>query len=345
MHAGFRDKGSYPVFVASVLTLSVQAAFAQTLPTGGQVAAGVARISNPNASSLLVTQGSQNAVLNWQSFSIGATNSVVFQQPSSSAVALNRVLGNNASEIFGSLTANGQIFLVNPNGILFGRTANVSVGGIAASTLGISDGDFMAGRYKFTNGGGAGAVVNEGTITTLSGYAALIGPQVANNGIISARMGTVALAAGDKVSLDMVGDGLISVKVDLAAVNASAINSGTITADGGNVLLTARSANALLDTVVNNSGVIRANALAERGGSIFLDGGSAGVTSVTGTLEASGLGAGQKGGAITVLGDKVGLFGNALLNDSGDAGGGTVLVGGNFHGAGPEANASITTVS
>ena len=118
---------------------------------------------------------------------------------------------------------------------------------------------------------------------------------MSNSGVINARLGTAAMAAGDKVTLDMVGDGLISVRVDLAAVNASAINSGTITADGGNVLMTARSANALLDTVISNDGVIRANAITERGGSIYLDGGSAGVTSVTGTLTASGLGAGQKG--------------------------------------------------
>ena len=125
---------------------------------------------------------------------------------------------------------------------------------------------------------GAGSVTSARTITTPSGYAALLGPQVSNTGVINARMGTAALAAGDKVSLDMVGDGLISVKVDLAAVNALAINRGTITSDGGNVLLTARSANALLDTVVNTEGVIRANALIERDGSIFLDGGSAAIT-------------------------------------------------------------------
>ena len=124
---------------------------------------------------------------------------------------------------------------------------------------------------------GAGSVTNARTITTPSGYAALLGPQVSNTGVINARMGTAALAAGDKVSLDMVGDGLISVKVDLAAVNALGINKDTTTADGGNVLLTARSANALLDTVLNNEGVIRANALIERDGSIFLEGGSAAI--------------------------------------------------------------------
>ena len=204
--AGIRRNGAYPAVLISALSLAVQSAFApvyaQALPTGGQVAAGAATISQPNAASLLVNQSSQNAILNWQSFSIGAGNSVVFQQPAASSIALNRVLGNNASAIFGSLTSNGQIFLVNPSGVLFGASANVSVGGLAASTLGIKDSDFLAGRYSFTNGGTAGSVVNQGTITTLSGYAALIGPQVSNSGIINARMGSVAMAGGDRVSLE-----------------------------------------------------------------------------------------------------------------------------------------------
>src|SRR5205823_5838455 len=142
----------------------------------------------------------------------------------------------------------------------------------------------------------------------------------------------------------MVGDGLISVSVDQAALNASAINAGRIQADGGNVLLTARSANALLDTVVNNSGVIRANSLIERNGEIILDGGSAGVVSNTGTLTASGTASGTTGGTVKVLGQYVGLFNDSRIDASGDAGGGTVLVGGNFHGAGTEQNASNTYV-
>src|SRR5436853_2345781 len=186
--ARVRSKGVYPTFFVSALSLAVQTAYAQQLPTGGQVAAGVAAISRPTAQSLQVNQSSQNAILNWQTFSIGAGNSVVFQQPSASSIALNRVLGNSASEIFGSLSANGQLFLVNPNGVLFGRGSQIDVGGLAASTLNIKDSDFMSGRYVFTNGGAAGTVVNEGNITTLSGYAALIGPQVSNTGVISARM-------------------------------------------------------------------------------------------------------------------------------------------------------------
>src|SRR5688572_17218011 len=314
------------------------------LPTGGEVAAGQATISQPTATSLQINQATQKAVLNWQSFSIGSTEAVNFSQPSASAIALNRVLGNNPSEIFGRLSANGQVFLVNPSGILFGRSASVDVGSLVATTLSISDQDFLAGRYVFSNSGGAGSVRNEGSIITANGYTALMAPQVSNDGLIAARLGSVTLAAADRVSLDMIGDGLISVSVDQAALYASAINSGRIEADGGNVLLTARSANALLDTVVNNSGVIRANSLLERNGEIVLDGGSAGVVSSNGALQVAGMDAGTTGGTVKVLGDKVGLFGSASIDASGDAGGGTVLIGGNFQGKGPESNASRTYI-
>src|SRR3954468_18167180 len=299
---------AFAVGVALVPWTLLNPAYAQmaasTLPTGGTVAAGSATIST-SGSNMQVTQGSSSAILNWQSFSIGSSAWVNFSQPSSSAIALNRVTGSNASEIYGRLTANGQVFFTNPNGILFARSAAVDVGNLSATTLSIKDQDFLAGRYNFYNAGNAGSVVNQGVIT-VNGYAALAGPQVKNEGVIVARAGTVALAAGDRVSLDMVGDGLISISVDQAALNASAINSGTITADGGNVILTARSANALLDTVVNNSGVIRANSLVQRNGEIILDGGSAGVVSNTGTLTAAGADSGTNGGTVKVLGRYVG---------------------------------------
>src|ERR1019366_1386446 len=331
------------VGLAALLLGSSQAAFA-VLPTGGQVAAGAATISQPNAQTLQINQASQKAILNWNTFSIGAGNTVNFLQPGASSVALNRVLGNNPSEIFGNLTANGQIFLVNPNGVLFGPGASIDVGGIAATTLGISNSNFLSGNYVFTNGGSAGSVVNQGTISAPNGYAALMGPSVTNAGLIVARLGSVALAAGNQVTLDMIGDGLISVNVDQAALNAAVVNTGTIQADGASVILSARSANALLDTVINNQGTIRAQSLVEHNGSIYLDGGSDGVVSESGTLDASGTGAGLSGGAVTVLGQYVGLFNGANVNVSGDAGGGTALIGGNFHGAGPEQNASMTYV-
>src|SRR5438067_8701741 len=337
---------AFAVGVALVPWTLLNPAYAQiaatTLPTGGTVAAGSATIST-SGSNMQVTQGSSSAILNWQTFSIGSSAWVNFSQPSSSAIALNRVTGSNPSEIYGRLTANGQVFFTNPNGILFARSAAVDVGNLFATTLSIKDQDFLSGNYNFYNAGNAGSVVNQGVIT-VNGYAALAAPKVQNDGLIIARAGTVALAAGDRVSLDMVGDGPISISVDQAALNAAAINTGTITADGGTVLLTARSANALLDTVVNNTGVIRANSLIERNGEIVLDGGSAGMVKNSGTLQASGRDAGLTGGTIKVLGDRVAIFNGSLIDASGDAGGGTVLIGGDYQGRGPEANASRTHV-
>ena len=314
-------------------------------PTGGQVVSGQAAINTPTPTSMVIDQASNKAIINWNSFSIGANESVRFNQPSASSLALNRVLGNTGSEIFGSLSANGQLFLINPNGVLMGRGAQISAAGFLASTLGISDSDFLGGRYSFTRGSIAGSVINEGTINTSGGYTALIAPNVENHGLISARLGSVGLAAGDRVTLDFADDGMMRLGVDQAALNAAIRNSGTITADGGRVVLSAKSANALLDTVLNNDGVIRANTLVERNGRILLESGPSGVVSVSGTLDASGAAAGQSGGAVSVLGQNVGLFGNANVNVSGDAGGGTALIGGNFQGKGPEANAARTIVA
>ena len=270
-----------------------------TLPTGGQYTSGTGTITQPSAAKLQIDQQTDKGIINWNTFSIGSAGWVNFSQPSASSLTLNKVLGNNASEIFGRLTSNGQVFLSNPSGVLFARGASVEVGSLFATSLTISDQDFNAGRYNWTNPGNSGSVkVEQGAIITATGYAALAGPQVRNDGIIIAQAGSVTLAAGDRVTLDMVGDGLISVSVDQAALNASAINAGTIQADGGRVLLTARSANALLDTVVNNSGIIRANSIVQRNGEIILDGGTAGVVSNSGTLQAAGLDAVTSGGTV-----------------------------------------------
>ncbi|MDE8346925.1 MAG: filamentous hemagglutinin N-terminal domain-containing protein, partial [Acidocella sp.] len=140
---------------------------AQALPQGWQVAVGSATI-NKSGSTLTVTQNSANAVINWQSFDIGANATVNFRQPGASSIALNRVVGNDPSQIFGHLTANGQVFLVNPNGVYFAPGAQVNVGGLIASTLAISNHDFMAGDYHFT-GTSSASVVNFGKIKTFNG--------------------------------------------------------------------------------------------------------------------------------------------------------------------------------
>ncbi|HUQ25223.1 MAG TPA: filamentous hemagglutinin N-terminal domain-containing protein, partial [Burkholderiales bacterium] len=315
---------------------------ANALPTGGQVGAGSVTIST-TGTKMQIDQASDKAIINWNCFCIGSNAWVNFNQPSASAVILNR--STQAAEIFGRMSANGQVFVTSNAGVYFGRTAQVDVGSLFASSLTITDQNFLAGKYIFTKDGSAGEVVNEGNIVALGGYAALAGPQVRNNGIIIAQAGTVALASGDRVSLDMIGDGLVKVSVDAAALNALALNAGTLQADGGRVVLTARSANALLDTVINNTGVIRAKTLIERKGEIILDGGDKGIVSNSGTITATGTQAGQQGGNITIVGQYVGLWNGTRIDASGDAGGGNVNIGGNFQGQGPLQNASQTIVA
>lgn len=334
-------------FALKGLALSLMLSFGThlyALPTGGVVAAGSASIAG-SAGTMTINQSSQNAAINWQSFNIGATEAVRFVQPNSNSVALNRVLGSDPSSILGRLSANGQVFLLNPNGILFGQGASVNVGALLASTLNITDSDFMAGRYKFSGSSGA-AILNQGAINADGGYVALLGAKVSNEGVISARLGTVTLAAGNAITLDVAGDGLLNVTVNQGAVNALVQNGGLLRADGGQVLLSAQSAGRLLQSAVNNTGVIRAQTLENRNGSIRLLGDmQSGSVSVGGTLDVSGLGAGRSGGSVTATGQHVGLFGG-MINASGDAGGGTVLIGGGYQGQNPAVqNAGATYMS
>ncbi len=267
-------------------TVAARPATTQTLPTGGEVAAGQASIAT-RGPAMTVTQTSDRAVLNWQSFSIGKDASVTFDQPGTSSVALNRVVGSDPSSILGSLSSNGKVFLVNGNGIVFGKTASVNVGGLVASTLNISDADFMAGQSRFAGTSTAG-VQNDGTITAKGGYVTLLGAQVGNSGVIRANFGTVVLAAGEAITLDVAGDGLLNVAVDKGAVGALVRNGGLIRADGGKVVMTAQGAGDLLHTAVNNSGIIEARTLENRSGTILLLGDmQTGTTNLSGTLDAS----------------------------------------------------------
>ncbi|NDP38543.1 MAG: filamentous hemagglutinin N-terminal domain-containing protein [Rhodoferax sp.] len=282
--------GSAAAFALQALALSVALAFGGNAfagPAGGVVAAGAANISTA-VGKTTINQSTQNAAINWQSFNIAAGEAVQFVQPNSNSVTLNRVLGADPSSILGSMTANGKVFLVNPNGVLFGKGSSVNVGGLVASTLNIADSDFMAGNYQF-NGAGNGAVLNQGTINADGGYVALLGANVGNDGVIAAQLGTVALAAGNAITLDVAGDGLLNVSVNQGAVNALAQNGGLIQADGGQVLLTSRSASALLPSAVNNTGVVQAQTLVTgEDGSIMLMGDmQSGTVNVGGTLDAS----------------------------------------------------------
>lgn len=279
--------------LSSVLLVGVSAAMAatpppNTLPTGAQVTAGAATVSTA-ANTLTVNQSTQRAAINWQSFSVGANGTVNFVQPNAASVTLNRVVGNEQSVIAGALNANGQVFLLNSNGVLFTGNAQVNVGGIVASTLNMSDADFMAGRSTFASTSGTGSVINFGTINAADGgYVALLGNQVSNQGVITARMGTAALAAGDRISLNFNGNSMVGVTIDQGTLNALVENKQAIRADGGLVTLTAKGLDTVLGSLVNNTGEVRAQTVANREGKIYLLGDmTSGTVSVGGTLDAS----------------------------------------------------------
>ncbi len=242
-----------------------------TLPAGGQVMVGSGQLlQSPNL--LVVQQNSARLGLDWQSFNIGPGAMVEFRQPGASAIALNRVLGNSGSQIYGQLKANGQVFLTNPNGVLFASGAQVDVGGLVASTLDLSQQDFAAGRHVFSNAGGTGSVINQGQLRAQAGgYLALFGQQVTNSGSMTVDAGSVLLASGRAATISISGSGLISAVVTPGA-QGSVVNSGSIAADGGTVTLTAKSAQDIAASLVNNSGIVRANTLVEKAGEVWITG-------------------------------------------------------------------------
>src|ERR1700683_5185498 len=182
-----RGKRFTPKLIAAALSLGC--AVAQGSPSGGQVVAGTGSITQ-SGSTTTITQGTQNLSLTWASFNIAPQQSVNFVQPSTTAIAVNRILGTNGTQILGYLHANGQVFLINPNGIVFGPSAEVNVGGLVASTLDLDEAG-NSGNTKSFSGSGTGSVVNQGTLTaTPGGYVVLLGNHVSNEGLISAQLGT-----------------------------------------------------------------------------------------------------------------------------------------------------------
>lgn len=333
----FPSKSFLIVFACAAQMASAQIAPGQ-LPSNGVVAAGQAAIAQ-QGNQMTVNQSSQSAVIDWQSFNIGANAGVNFAQPNASAVALNRVGGQAPSSIYGSLNANGQVFLVNPNGVLFAPGAQVDVGGLVASSLDIANQNFLNGDYRFDRNGALGAVVNEGDLS--ANYVAMLAPEVINNGIISARM--VAMAGGDAVSLNLSGNQLIDITVDQASIDTLVENRQLVKADNGQVIMSAQSANGLLGRVIN-SGTVEANGIVndggvirlvasdsiELGGSISANAGVEGnggsiiaiadldnllsTTEVTGELSAQGGSGSGNGGFVETSGSHVQLSDSALIS-------------------------------
>ena len=277
-------------------------------PNGGQVVAGSATIGTAGSNGVVINQNTQRASINWQQFSVGGNEYVQFNQPNSSSVVLNRVIGSNPSSIFGNIRANGQVFLINPNGILFAPGSTLDVSSLTASTLDISDANFMAGRYVFSKDPGApdASVVNQGKVTVTSGgYVVLAGDYVENDGVINAQSGKVLLAASGAATLTLDnGGGLISYKIDAPTLArlAGVDNAGSITANGGAVVMTADVANALTATAVNNSGLVTAHSVSQQGGVIVLLSDGGGIEN-SGTLDASATQAGVAGGTVIVKGN------------------------------------------
>ena len=334
-----RGKGTARKLIAAALLLFP--GFVLAAPTGGQVVSGSGSITQAGTTTT-ITQASQNLSVNWQSFNTTAQETVNFVQPSASSIAVNRIFDTNGTQFYGHLNANGQVYLINPNGILFGPGAQVNVGGLVASTLDFNDAD-LANTSRPFKGPGTGSVINQGTIN--GRYVALIGNTVRNEGTITTPQGMTALGAGSAVTLTFADTSLVKMQVDQNTLNNLAENGGLIQADGGMVLLSAGAKNALLASVVNNTGVIEARSVQNVNGTIVLDGGNLGAVSNSGTLDASGKNAGETGGTVKVLGQQVDLQTGTKIDVSGDAGGGTALIGGNFHGAGPEQNATTTNVA
>lgn len=333
----------------AILGLAISLAFAPpawSLPQGPVVVNGQVAVSQSGAGTMQV-QASNGAIINWQQFSIGAGETTRFVQPSASAAVLNRVIGQDASRIFGQLQANGRVFLINPNGIVIGASGRIDTNGFVASTLDMADADFLAGKLKFFSTGTAGSIVNQGLVTVgQGGRIAFIAPNIENSGVIQAPGGQILLAAGRKIeisSLDFEG-----VSFEVQAPTDAVLNLGKLLADNGAVNVFAGS--------LRHSGEIRANRLAQdadgsirlvgsnevtltadsvtqadgsAGGTIIIQS-NAGVTNVAGKVSASG--ADGEGGAIHVLGERVAVQSTARIDASGRTGGGQILVGGDYQG-------------
>ena len=294
---------------------------ATQLPQGGVVTRGSANIvtsTGANTAQLTVNQASNRAVIDWASFNVGSNAKVQFNQPGTNAVTLNNILGNNASQIYGQISANGQVFLSNPNGVYFSPTAQVDVGGLVATTGKANADDFMAGKTVFNREGSTGSILNEGQLKAAAGgYIALLAPEVRNQGVVIAQAGTVALASGEAITLSFnnSGTGLAGLTTTPQAIAALVNNQSAVLAEGGQIILSAHALATLQGAVVKNSGQLSATSLMDKGGKIVL------------------------------MADKVELTGTGKIDANGATGGGTVLVGSDWQGSGDTRQATQVSMA
>lgn len=313
------------VLLAMALGGSVQA-----MPSGGTIRSGNGSIVE-QGQTMTVQQNSNRMAIDWTQFNIAKNETIRYAQSDKNAVALNRVTGGQQSLIEGNLNANGHVFLVNPNGVVFGKNASVDVGGLVASTARLADdtmnhfGSSQDSLNLAVDNENNAAVINEGIIRAQGGLVALHASNVENSGTITDDGGTVALTAAKNLNLSSDADGKLIFTVDGTMARAQSLNSGTLKADGGYVVMTAKSAGDVLSTVVNNSGTIEAKTLRKNEkGQILLDGGDNGQVEVSGTLDASGTEEGQDAGSIKAIGQKTIVHDGTQLLARGNVNGGTI---------------------
>ena len=319
---------------AAMMAMSV-GGIAYAMPQGEVIRSGKGEVTRQDKD-MTVNQDSKRLAIDWAGFDIANDERVTFRQPDRDSVALNRVVGDAASVIDGALSGNGHVYVINPNGVLFGKNASVDVGSLVASTARISDRDMtnFAGADGITMAipeDSSAKVINAGTIRAEGGLVVLHAAEVENSGTITNPAGTTALAAARNLSLSADTAGKINFTVDGALAKAKALNSGMLKADGGYLVMTARSAGDVMSTVVNNTGTMEAKTLRQNEkGEIFLDGGDNGVVELSGTIDASGMEAGQSAGSIKAIGAETHVKDGATLHATGAVDGGLIETSGDY---------------
>ncbi|HBO5684336.1 TPA: two-partner secretion system adhesin CdrA [Pseudomonas aeruginosa] len=342
-------EGRFVLAASSTLMFAIASInAAMAAPTGAQFNPNEIKISQQGKTTL-IDQSTQRAIINWKGFDVSADEAVRFNQPGVTSSTLNRVTAGQESVIAGRISAPGQVIIYNSNGVVFSGSAKVDVGSLITTTANISDEHFRQGKLIFDQPGNPDArIVNDGSISVAEkGLAAFVAPSVANNGVINARLGTVAMAAGNAATIDLYGDGLVSIAVTDPVTrkpqDAQALvsNGGAIQADGGSVLITAEQASRVVDNAVNLSGVILARGTEVREGSVALVSKS-GDIQVAGKIDVSGP---KNGGDVLVSGQQVALASTASIDARGTAQGGSVRIGGDFQGRGELPRAKNATLA
>ena len=339
-----KKQWTHKLTVMVLLAMVLGGTAVQAMPSGGDIRSGQGSISQ-DGKNMTVLQNSDRMAIDWTKFDIAKDETVRYAQPDRNAISLNRVTGGQQSVIAGNLNANGNVVLVNPNGVVFTKNSSVDVGGLVASTARLND----EAMKNFGNGkdslglsldkDSTAAVINEGQIKAQGGLVALHAANVENKGTITNEGGTLAMAAAKNLTLSAADDDKLNFTVDGDLAKAQALNSGSLKADGGYVVMTAKSAGDVLSTVVNNSGTIEAKTLRKNEkGQILLDGGDNGQVEVSGTLNASGTEAGQDAGNIKVIGQKTVVHDNTNLLAKGDNNGGKIETSGDVLNLGDNLN-------